>query len=50
MPEDTNDPSLDGVVLSQDPGGGTEAEPGTTVRVVVGRFVEPPPPGDTTDG
>jgi beta-lactam-binding protein with PASTA domain len=39
--EDTSDPSLDGVVLSQDPGGGTQAEPGTTVTIVVGRYVEP---------
>jgi beta-lactam-binding protein with PASTA domain/tRNA A-37 threonylcarbamoyl transferase component Bud32 len=39
--EDTADPSLDGVVLSQDPGGGTQAEPGTRITIVVGRFVEP---------
>jgi len=33
---------LDGKVLSQDPEGGSEAEQGTTVVIVVGRF-EPPP-------
>ncbi|MEO5575821.1 MAG: Stk1 family PASTA domain-containing Ser/Thr kinase [Gaiellaceae bacterium] len=38
---DTED--LDGRVLSQDPEGGTEAEQGTSVVIVVGRF-EPPPP------
>jgi eukaryotic-like serine/threonine-protein kinase len=39
--EDTADPSLDGVVLSQDPAGGSQAEPGSTVTIVVGRYVEP---------
>ena len=39
--EDTTDPSLDGVVLSQDPVGGAQAEPGATVTIVVGRYVEP---------
>ncbi|HSC90024.1 MAG TPA: Stk1 family PASTA domain-containing Ser/Thr kinase [Gaiellaceae bacterium] len=47
--EDTTDPSLDGVVLSQDPGGGAQAEPGATVTIAVGRYVEPAdtslPPG-----
>ncbi len=54
--EDTEDLSLDGLVISQDPAGGTELEPGETVTIVVGRFVEPtdegeiepPPPPDTT--
>ena len=53
--EDTEDLSLDGLVISQDPPGGTELEPGETVTLVVGRFVEPagtieppPPPPDTT--
>ena len=31
---------LDGRVLSQDPEGGTSAEQGTTVVIVVGRFEE----------
>jgi serine/threonine-protein kinase len=46
-----DDPSLDGRVLSQDPEGGTEAEQGTTVVIVIGRFeepaTEPPPPTET---
>ncbi|MBA2476032.1 MAG: Stk1 family PASTA domain-containing Ser/Thr kinase [Actinobacteria bacterium] len=51
--EDTDDPSLENVVLSQDPPASSEAEPGTRVTIVVGRFVgietdvpattEPPP-------
>jgi len=50
--EDTEDPLLDGVVISQDPPGGTELEPGQTVTLIVGRYVEPgeeqqPPPGET---
>ena len=43
--EITEDDSLDGLVLSQDPEGGNEAEQGTTVVIVVGRF-EPPAPED----
>jgi eukaryotic-like serine/threonine-protein kinase len=39
--QDTFDPDQDGVVLSQDPPGGTKAKPGSTVTIVVGRFVEP---------
>ena len=35
---DTSDPSQDGVVVEQDPTGGTEAEKGTQVRIFVGRF------------
>jgi eukaryotic-like serine/threonine-protein kinase len=47
------DQSLDGRVLSQDPEGGTEAEQGTTVVIVVGRFEAPlpeetPPPTEPT--
>jgi eukaryotic-like serine/threonine-protein kinase len=37
--EDTTDPFQDGVVLTQDPPGGTRAKPGTTVTIVVGRLV-----------
>ncbi len=44
--EDTEDPSLDGVVLSQDPAGGAQAEPGSPVTIVVGRFA--PAPLETT--
>ncbi len=36
--EDTTDASLDGVVLTQDPGGGTNADPGSTVTITVGHF------------
>jgi serine/threonine-protein kinase len=47
--EDTDDPLLDNVVILQEPAGGQEAEPGTTVTLTVGRFTEPPPPAtDTT--
>ncbi len=42
--EITEDESLDGLVLSQDPEGGTDAEQGTAVVIVVGRF-EPPADG-----
>jgi beta-lactam-binding protein with PASTA domain len=39
--EDTVDPTKDGVVLDQDPDPGVEVEEGSTVTIVVGRFVEP---------
>jgi serine/threonine-protein kinase len=38
---DTNDQTQDGVVLTQTPGPGESAKPGTTVTVTVGHFVEP---------
>jgi len=41
--QDTTDPSQDGIVLSQDPPGGTKAKPGTTVTIVVGRLLPPAP-------
>ena len=50
--EDTEDESLDGLVISQDPPGGTELEPNSVVTLIVGRFVlfeEPPPPPTTTE-
>jgi eukaryotic-like serine/threonine-protein kinase len=37
--EDTTDPNSDGIVLSQDPPGGTKAKPGSTVTIVVGRLI-----------
>ena len=37
--QDTTDENQDGIVLSQDPPGGTRARPGTTVTIVVGRLV-----------
>ena len=42
--EIVTDESFDGLVLSQDPEGGTEAEQGTTVVIVVGRFEAAPRP------
>ena len=46
--EIVDDESLDGRVLSQDPEGGTDAEQGTTVVIVVGRFEQAPPAETTT--
>ncbi len=40
--EDVTDPNQDGIVLSQDPIGGTRAKPGTTVTIFVGRLVPVP--------
>jgi serine/threonine-protein kinase len=37
--EDTDDPTQDGIVMSQDPIGGTQAKPNTLVTLFVGRFV-----------
>ena len=37
--QDVTDPTQDGIVLSQDPPGGSKAKPGTTVTIVVGRLV-----------
>ena len=45
---DTTDPSQDGVVLTQTPGPGETAKPGTTVTITVGHFSAPPPTVDTT--
>jgi serine/threonine-protein kinase len=39
--EDTTDITQDGIVLSQDPIGGTQAEPDVVVTLFVGRYVEP---------
>jgi serine/threonine-protein kinase len=38
--EDTDDPTFDGIVISQDPVGGTQSKPNTIVTLFVGRFVE----------
>ncbi len=46
--EDTADPTQDGIVLSQDPIGGTQAEPNTVVTLFVGRYVEPATTEPTT--
>lgn len=39
--KDTSDPNQDGIVLSQDPDGGTQANRGSEVTIFVGRLVEP---------
>ena len=46
--EDVDDPSSDGIVLSQDPVGGSQAELNTLVRLFVGRYVEPTDDETTT--
>ena len=40
--EETTDPNSDGIVLNQDPAGGTKAAPGTTVTIFVGRLLPTP--------
>jgi beta-lactam-binding protein with PASTA domain/predicted Ser/Thr protein kinase len=45
--QDTDDPSLDGVVMTQTPGPGESAKPGATVTITVGHYTAPPP--TTTD-
>ncbi len=45
----TTDPALDGVVISQQPGGGSQVKPGAKVTIIVGRLTQaPPPPAATT--
>ena len=48
---DTDDPTLDGVVMTQTPGPGETAKPGTTVTITVGHFIAPTtaPPVTTTE-
>jgi eukaryotic-like serine/threonine-protein kinase len=41
--QETDDPALDGVVITQDPPGGTQQKPGTSITLFVGSFVAPPP-------
>jgi beta-lactam-binding protein with PASTA domain len=41
--QDTDDITLDTVVISQDPPGNSQQEPGLTITLYVGRYVEPPP-------
>lgn len=48
--QDTSSENEDGKVLSQSPGSGTRVQSGSTVRLVVGRFVEPDTTTDTTTG
>jgi len=40
--KDTSDKSQDGVVMSQTPGGGSEAAWGSNVTLTIGHYVEPP--------
>jgi serine/threonine-protein kinase len=42
--QDTADPTEDGRVIDQTPAGNSEQEQGSTVTIVVGRFVAEPPP------
>jgi serine/threonine-protein kinase len=39
--EDVDDATLDGIVISQDPVGGTQAKPSSLITLFVGRFVQP---------
>jgi serine/threonine-protein kinase len=39
--EDTDDATLDGIVIAQDPISGTQAQPNSVVTLFVGRFTEP---------
>ena len=39
--QETADPTQDGIVLDQTPVGGTEAKPGSTVTIIVGRLPQP---------
>ena len=43
--QDTADPTQDGVVMDQSPAPGLEAQPGSRITIVVGRFSEPVPRG-----
>jgi serine/threonine-protein kinase len=42
--QEVGDPGSDGIVLSQTPGGGTQAPQGSTVTIVVGHYTPPVPP------
>ena len=42
MRQETDDEALDGLVMSQDPAGGTQADPDSVVTMTVGEFVPPP--------
>ena len=41
--QDVTDPSQNGIVISQTPGGGTQADHGSTVTIVVGQFTPQAP-------
>jgi len=46
--QSTQDPAEDGVVISQDPQGGAQVQPKSTVLITVGQLATPPPTTDTT--
>ena len=50
--QETDDEALDGLVMSQDPAGNTQADPDSVVTLTVGEFVPPPdvtmPPPETS--
>jgi serine/threonine-protein kinase len=46
--EDVTDPTMDGIVVSQDPVGGTQAKPNTLVTLFVGRYTQPTTTTTTT--
>jgi serine/threonine-protein kinase len=46
--EDTDDPTADGIVISQDPAGGSQAQLDSIVTLFVGRYVEPATDETTT--
>ena len=46
--QDTEDQSLDGLVMSQDPAGSSQADPKSVVTLTVGRYVPPPDVTTTT--
>ena len=47
--EDIEDSSFDGLVISQDPVGGSQAAPDSVVTLFVGRFTGEEPPPATTE-
>jgi beta-lactam-binding protein with PASTA domain len=47
--EDTDDQTQDGIVVSQDPIGGTQADANATVTLFVGRFTGTTTSTDTGD-
>src|SRR3954452_19066365 len=47
--EDTSDPSLEGIVISQDPAADTQLKPGATVTLTVGHYKQAPLSDTTTD-
>jgi serine/threonine-protein kinase len=47
--EDTTDPNLEGIVISQDPAADTQLKPGATVTITVGHFKAAPPSPTTTE-